>query len=230
MSRNIDLPHRRAFIGALSAGFFTVRGLFAEELLLPTPAMTEGPFYPDKLPLDQDNDLLIINDQLTPAVGTVTHLTGRVLNASGSPVSDATIEIWQCDANAVYLHTADSRRKAAQRDANFQGFGRFTTNNEGEYRFRTIKPVPYPGRPAPHIHVKVKRGDREVLTTQIFVRGHEGNASDGVVSSARDLVDRELLMADFKPLPDSKIGECASQFDIVLGRTPDESDLRRERS
>ncbi|HET6879440.1 MAG TPA: protocatechuate 3,4-dioxygenase [Pirellulales bacterium] len=230
MSRNIYLPHRRAFIGALSAGFFTVRGLFAEELLLPTPAMTEGPFYPDKLPLDQDNDLLIINDQLTPAVGTVTHLTGRVLNASGSPVSDATIEIWQCDANAVYLHTADSRRKAAQRDANFQGFGRFTTNNEGEYRFRTIKPVPYPGRPAPHIHVKVKRGDRELLTTQIFVRGHEGNASDGVVNSARDLVDRELLMADFKPLPDSKIGECACQFDIVLGRTPDESDLRRERS
>ncbi|HVX15808.1 MAG TPA: protocatechuate 3,4-dioxygenase [Pirellulales bacterium] len=210
-------------MGALSAGFFTTRGLFAEELLLATPAVTEGPFYPDKLPLDQDNDLLIINDQITPAVGTITHLTGRILGWNGSPVKDATIEIWQCDANAVYLHTNDSKPKADQRDKNFQGFGRFTTDGEGAYRFRTIKPVAYPGRPAPHIHVKVKRGDRELLTTQIFVRGHAGNDRDGIVQSAGDLVDKELLMADFKPLADSKIGECACRFDIVLGRTPDES-------
>lgn len=99
----------------------------------------------------------------------------------------------------------------------------------GEYRFRTIKPVPYPGRPAPHIHVKVKRGERELLTTQIFVRGHEGNLRDGIVNSARDLVDRELLMADFKPIADSKIGEVACQFDIVLGRTPDENAFRSRR-
>jgi protocatechuate 3,4-dioxygenase beta subunit len=224
------IPNRRAFLGALSASFFTVRGLFAEELLLPTPAMTEGPFYPDQLPLDQDNDLIIVNDQVTPAVGTITHLTGRVLTPNGSPVKDATIEIWQCDANAVYLHTADSKPKAKQRDGNFQGFGRFTTNAEGEYRFRTIKPVPYPGRPAPHIHVKVKRGDRELLTTQIFIRGHEGNLRDGIANSARDLVDRELVMADFKPLADSKIGEAACRFDIVLGRTPDESTFRPTRS
>lgn len=230
MSGNLFIPHRRAFLGAFSAGFFTVRGLFAEELLLPTPPMTEGPFYPDKLPLDQDNDLIIVNDQVTPAVGTITHLTGRVITANGSPVKDATIEIWQCDANAVYLHTADSRPKAAQRDSNFQGFGRFTTTGEGEYRFRTIKPVAYPGRPAPHIHVKVKRGDRELLTTQIFIRGDAGNLRDGIVNSAHDLVDRELLMADFKPLADSKIGELACRFDIVLGRTPDESAFRPSRS
>ncbi|OYV85233.1 MAG: hypothetical protein B7Z73_13980, partial [Planctomycetia bacterium 21-64-5] len=198
MSCPLFVPHRRAFLAALSAGFFTTRGLFAEQMLLPTPSMTEGPFYPDRLPLDRDNDLLIVNDQITPAVGTITHLTGRVLTPSGSPVDDATVEIWQCDAHAVYLHTADSRPKDAQRDKNFQGFGRFTTGASGEYRFRTIKPVPYPGRPAPHIHVKVKRGDRELLTTQIFIRGHEGNARDGIVNSARDLVDRELLLADFK--------------------------------
>lgn len=223
MSHNSIIPNRRVFLAALSAGFFSTRGLFAEQLLLPTPSMTEGPFYPDRLPLDQDNDLLIVNDQITPAVGVVTHLTGRVLSASGSPINDATVEIWQCDANAVYLHTADSRPKEAQRDKNFQGFGRSTTGAGGEYRFRTIKPVPYPGRPAPHIHVKVKRGERELLTTQIFVRGHDGNARDGILSSARDLVDRELLMADFNPLPESKFGEFACRFDIVLGRTPDES-------
>lgn len=226
MSDSPFVPNRRAFIGALSASFFTVRGLFAEQLLLPTPPATEGPFYPDKLPLDQDNDLLIVGDRTTPAVGTVAQLTGRVLSASGSPVKDATIEIWQCDANAVYLHTADSAPKAAKRDAGFQGFGRFTTGSAGEYRFRTIKPVPYPGRPAPHIHFKVKRGDRELLTTQLYIRGHEGNLRDGVLLSARDLVDRELMMADFKPIAESKIGEVACQFDIVLGRTPDENAFR----
>jgi len=217
-------PNRRLFLGALTASLFTTRGLFAEQLLLPSPALTEGPFYPDKLPLDQDNDLIKISDSTTPAVGEITHLTGRILNASGSPVKNATIEIWQCDANAVYLHTADSKPKADQQDKHFQGFGRFTTNANGEYRFRTIKPVPYPGRPSPHIHFKVKQGDRDLLTSQIFIRDHAGNARDGVFAGLRDVVDRELVMADFKPLPDSKLGELACNFDIVLGRTPDDSD------
>ena len=219
------LPDRRLFLGSLAASFFTVRGAFAEQLFA-TPPLTEGPFYPDKLPLDQDNDLIIINDSLTPAVGQITQLTGRVLTASGSPVKDATVEIWQCDANAVYLHTRDSQPKAAQQDKHFQGFGRFTTASDGGYRFRTIKPVPYPGRPAPHIHFKVKKGDRELLTSQLMIRGHEGNLRDGVFSAARDLIDRELLMTDFKPIPNSKTGEFAAHFDIVLGRTPDERDLR----
>lgn len=219
------LPDRRLFLGSLAASFFTVRGAFAEQLF-ETPPLTEGPFYPDKLPLDQDNDLIIISDSLTPAVGQITHLTGRVLTASGSPVKDATVEIWQCDAKAVYLHTRDSGPKAAQQDKNFQGFGKFTTASDGGYRFRTIKPIPYPGRPAPHIHFKVKKGDRELLTTQLMIRGHEGNLRDGVFSAARDLIERELLMTDFKPIPDSKTGEFAARFDIVLGRTPDERNLR----
>jgi hypothetical protein len=85
MSRFDFLPARRAFLGtaALSAAYFTTRGLFAEELAR-TPAQTEGPFYPDKLPLDTDNDLLVLNDSITPAVGEVTHLTGRVLDTGGS--------------------------------------------------------------------------------------------------------------------------------------------------
>ncbi len=69
---------RRAFLNsmAFSAAAFTVRGAFAEELVR-TPYQTEGPFYPDRLPLDTDNDLLVINDAITPAVGEITHLTGR---------------------------------------------------------------------------------------------------------------------------------------------------------
>jgi protocatechuate 3,4-dioxygenase beta subunit len=226
MTSHRFLPGRRTFLGALGVSLFTTPGLFAEELLS-SPALTEGPFYPDRLPLDQDNDLLILGDRTTPAIGEVTHLTGRVLNADGSPVRNATIEIWQCDANAVYLHTADSRRKQNQQDRNFQGFGRFTTGSTGEYRFRTIKPVPYPGRPSPHIHVKIRQGGRELLTTQLFIRNHPGNRQDGVFRGLRNLIDRELVQVDFTPIEKSQLGELAATFDVVLGRTPDERSLRQ---
>src|SRR3954451_3314096 len=208
MGVEIFVPSRRAFLGTLAAGsvFFTTRGLFAD-VLAATPERTEGPFYPDRLPLDTDNDLIIINDKLTPAVGEITHLTGKVLDRNGSPIRDATVEIWQCDANEVYLHTGDSASKKDQQDKNFQGFGRFTTGSTGAYRFRTIKPVPYPGRPAPHIHVKVKKGARELLTTQINIAGHPGNAIDGVVNGGIGLFDRELLMAGFQSHPGPKIRE-----------------------
>lgn len=192
--------------------------------------MTEGPFYPARLPLDTDNDLIVVNNSLTPAVGEVTHLTGRVLDSSGAPVNNAVVEIWQCDANAVYVHAGDSGRKQEQRDRNFQGFGRFTTGSKGEYYFRTIKPIPYPGRPAPHIHVKVKRRGRELLTTQLFVNGHPGNDRDGVFLGNRDPIDRELVLVDFKPVRESKAGELAARFEIVLGRTPDEGQLNTSRS
>jgi protocatechuate 3,4-dioxygenase beta subunit len=212
---------RRVFLGALGAAFFTTRGLFAEELER-TPALTEGPFYPDKLPLDTDNDLIIISDSLTPAVGEITQLSGRVLDANGKPIKNALVEIWQCDANAVYLHTADSSRKPSQQDKHFQGYGKFETASDGGYRFRTIKPVPYPGRPAPHIHYKITRGGRELLTSQIFVDGYKGNRQDGVFAGLRDPLDRALCMTDFNPIPGSKTGELAAKFDVVIGRTPDE--------
>lgn len=222
---------RGAAVGAVAlfgSGWLT-SATFAEELSR-TPPLTEGPFYPDKLPLDTDNDLIIINDSITPAVGEITHLSGRVLDAGGSPVKNATVEIWQCDAKQVYLNSRDSVPKAKQRDPNFQGFGRFTTGSSGEYRFRTIKPVAYPGRPAPHIHFKIKKGDRELLTTQLFIRGFPGNARDGVFGGVGDLIDRELVQTDFKPIEKSKIGELSASFEIVLGRTPDERTFAAPRS
>lgn len=213
---------RRIFLGTFAAALYTTPGLFAEALSRPlaqTPPMTEGPFYPDKLPLDADNDLIIVGDRVTPAIGQVTNLFGRILDKNGEPARNVTVEIWQCDSNAVYLHTADSESKSSQRDRNFQGFGRFETSSTGEYRFRTIKPVPYPGRPAPHIHVKVKRGDRELLTTQLFIRGFAGNARDHLYNELA-ANDRELVQVDFKPVSGSRIGELAATFDVVLGRTP----------
>ena len=218
MSSPILLPTRRLFLStvALGAAAWTVPGAFAEELVR-TPAQTEGPFYPDKLPLDTDNDLLIINDSITPAVGEVTHLSGKILDTTGSLIQNATIEIWQVDNKGVYLNTRDSGRR--QRDTNFQGYGRFLTSSTGEYYFRTIKPVPYTGR-TPHIHVRVKKGGRELLTTQIFVNGHAQNRRDGVLRGVRDPFERELVLVDFKPIKESKIGELSATFDIVVGLTP----------
>jgi len=183
---------------ALGAAAFFTSGAFAEELAR-TPRLTEGPFYPRQLPLDTDNDLIIINKNITPAVGEITHLTGRVLSLSGEPIKGAVVEIWQCDGKGVYL--AQGTRGA---DTNFQGFGKFETGAKGEYRFRTIKPVTYPGR-TPHIHVKVKKGGRELLTTQIFVNGHRQNDNDGVLRGVRDPFERELVLVDFKPMKESKI-------------------------
>ena len=213
MSIQIFLPRRRFLSSlALGAAAFTVRGAFAEELAR-TAAQTEGPFYPDKLPLDTDNDLIIVNDSITPAVGEITHLSGRILDASGSPVRNALVEIWQVDGKAVYLHTRDSGHK--KRDTNFQGFGRFLSGSSGEYYFRTIKPVPYPGR-TPHIHVKIKKGEKELLTTQCYIKGHPGNENDGVWQDVPAGQARDSVTIDFTPMKESKIGELAAKFDIVL--------------
>lgn len=214
-----DLNDRRGFIKRLSLGaaFFTVPGLFAEELVR-TPAQTEGPFYPDHLPLDTDNDLLIINDGITPAVGEITHLTGRLLSASGVPIRNAVVEIWQVDKHGAYLHSGSSNRD--KRDKNFQGFGRFLTGSTGEYYFRTIKPVPYPGR-TPHIHFAVKMKGKEKFTTQCYVKDDPNNAKDGVLKSIKDPKALASVLIDFAPVQSSKIGELAAKFDIVLGITPE---------
>jgi protocatechuate 3,4-dioxygenase, beta subunit len=219
------LTRRNLLCGGLALGAMSLftPGVFAEQLAR-TPRLTEGPFYPDKLPLDTDNDLIIVGDSLTPAVGEITHLTGRVLDINGDPIKNAEMEIWQCDAKQVYINTRDSIPKKDQQDKNFQGFGRFQTGSTGEYRFRTIKPVAYPGRPAPHIHFKIKKGGRELLTSQIFIAGFPGNKNDGVFRGVRDAVDRELVSTDFVPIKQSKVGELAARFDVVIGRTPADAD------
>jgi protocatechuate 3,4-dioxygenase beta subunit len=215
--------NRRVFLSSLALGtaYFTTRGLFAEELArVRTPPQTEGPFYPNKLPLDTDNDLLVINDAITPAVGEITHLTGRILDAKGKPVRNALVEIWQCDSKGVYIHTRDSGRKEEQRDKNFQGFGRFLTGSGGEYYFRTIKPVPYPGR-TPHIHFKIKQSGKELLTTQCYVEGEARNERDFVFRAIRDAKARNAVLVAFTPVKESRLGELAAKFDIVLGVTPE---------
>ncbi len=225
MKTNLLLPSaaaasRRGFLRqiGLSAALLAVPGAFAEELTR-TPRQTEGPFYPDKLPLDTDNDLIIVNDNLTPALGDVTWVSGRVLGARGDPIRNALVEIWQCDANGVYIHTGNFGGQS-NKDKNFQGFGRFLTGSTGEYVFRTIKPVAYPGR-TPHIHYKVKRNGKELLTTQCYIKGNPSNERDGVWRGIGDGKARASVTVDFAPLKGSRVGELAARFDIVLGVTPE---------
>ncbi len=202
---------------ALGAALFTVPGLFAEELTRrKTPWVEEGPFYPPRLPLDTDNDLLIVNDSITPAVGPVAHVSGRLLDTSGSPIRNATVELWEADSRGVYLADRSSQNRY---DAHFQGFGRFLTGSTGEYYFRTIRPTAYTGRPAPHIHFKIKAKGREPFTTQLFVKGDPGNARDRLWRGVGDDA-RALVTVDFVPLKDSPVGELAARFDIVLDATP----------
>jgi protocatechuate 3,4-dioxygenase beta subunit len=210
---------RRTFLrnAAWTAALFSTPGLFAEQLTR-TPPQTEGPFYPNHLPLDTDNDLLVINEGVTPAVGDVTYVSGRILDSRGDPIRGALVEIWQCDKNGAYLHTGTSN--ADKRDKNFQGFGRFITGSSGEYLFRTIKPVPYPGR-TPHIHYKIKRAGKELLTTQCYIKGHPGNEKDGIWRNMKDEKQREAVTVEFAPLKGAKAGELAAKFDIVLGVTPE---------
>jgi len=210
---------RRRFLAQFVVGASAVSlapWAFAEELMR-TPPQTEGPFYPDKLPLDTDNDLIIVNSNISPAVGEITHLSGRILDARGEPVRNAAVEIWQCDGTGVYLHTADSSKK--KRDTNFQGFGRFVTGPTGDYYFRTIKPVPYPGR-TPHIHYKIKCDGKDVLTTQCYIKGHPQNEKDGVFRGLRDAAAKACVSVDFTPMEGSRMRELAAWWDVVLGVTP----------
>ncbi len=210
-----------AGLGAVAAGSRlpaqeTKPGALAEELIR-TPRQMEGPFYPTKLPLDTDNDLLIVNDSLTSAVGEITHLSGRVLDPKGDPLRNVLVEIWQCDNAGAYLHEGSSNKEKA--DKHFQGFGRFMTGSTGEYYFRTIKPVPYPGR-TPHIHVAIKMKGREKWTTQCYIKGHPGNEKDMIWKSVKDDKQRAAITVDFTPVKASKIGELAARFDLVMGFTP----------
>jgi protocatechuate 3,4-dioxygenase, beta subunit len=183
--------------------------------LIATPPQTTGPFYPLSLPLDSDNDLVIVEGRPERAAGTILHLGGRVLDADARPVRGCRIEIWQCDAFGVYHHPGDRRGPA---DANFQGFGATTADDQGAWRFRTIEPVPYPGR-TPHIHFRIAGPGFEPLTTQMYLAGHPLNERDGLYRRLGE--QARQVTVDLEPAPAlepmAKSGAKRGLFDIVLG-------------
>lgn len=171
-----------------------------------TPRQSEGPFYPLQMPADSDADLLA-NGPLRYADGQPAVVEGSVSDTDGRPLRGAVVEIWQCDAQGRYHHPGDGGRA----DRAFQGFGKVAVDNEGRYRFRTLRPVAYGGR-APHIHVKVKRDGRELLTTQLYVQGDPGNQRDFLFRGLASDAERAALSAAFVPGSDG----LRAQFPLVV--------------
>lgn len=202
---------RRYFLLSLAACSLPVSG--AQRLL--TPSQTAGPFYPDTLPLDSDNDLVRVAGESSPALGEVTDLSGRLLDRNGQPLRGVRIEIWQCDANGRYHHPRD--RGGMPRDGGFQGFGFTRADEQGRYRFRTIRPVPYPGR-TPHIHVAVFPEGRKPFVTQLYVAGEPGNGDDFLYRRIAPEL-RELVTAEFRPGADAGV-EWLAEKDIILDVSP----------
>ena len=226
MIPSTDLRRRRllAATGIAAVGLYAP-GAFAAQLL-ETAALSEGPLYPDLPPLDTDNDLLILNDATTLAVGEIVYLSGRVVDRSGAPLRNAYVEIWQCDGKGIYRHSSHSGALPGKADPGFQGYGRFLTDSTGAYHFRTIKPVPYEylgAKRAPHIHLAVSKNGRRLLTTQVFIKGHPGNYSDFLLRRI-DASDLDSIVVPFEPIAGSRHGELAARFDVVLGITAEETE------
>lgn len=183
--------------------------------LVPTPAQTEGPFYPAGFPADMDNDLVQVRGASARAMGQVLHLEGRVIGIDGGGRPGALVEIWQCDAQGIYDHPGQRGRE--RRDAAFQGYGRMIVDAQGRYSFRTLKPVAYPGR-TPHIHLKVSTGDGRRLTSQFYVAGDPQNERDGIYrAAARQPGQRERIEMKLEAANGVEAGALAATMDIVIG-------------
>jgi protocatechuate 3,4-dioxygenase beta subunit len=226
--RTLDLRRRAILKLAAGGAFYSMSGLLAEALTL-TPRVTQGPFYPmaRNIPLDKDNDLVLMNDSLTPASGVITYVSGRVLDSKGQPIRDALVELWHADSRGEYIFSADSERNP-RADRNFAGFGQFLTGSDGGYKFRTVKAGLYRGR-ARHFHFGITvPGQKSRFTTQLFWKedpnehGESGmtNEQDGVYSGIRDAAERESLVKVYTPVPGSSSGEVETTWDMVMGITP----------
>jgi protocatechuate 3,4-dioxygenase, beta subunit len=205
------LARRGLLIGA--AAFTAIETRAALAALLATPAQTTGPFYPKTLPLDAENDLVRIAGHAHEAVGTITHVFGRIVDTNGRAIASAKVEIWQCDSRGHYHHVNDG--DPGQLDPDFQGYGKTVSAQDGSYRFRTIRPVPYPGR-TPHIHFAITTATDRRLITQMYVAGEALNARDPVLLQIRDAAQRAAVIVPLAPTPQVEPGALAGIFDIVM--------------
>jgi protocatechuate 3,4-dioxygenase beta subunit len=192
-----------------------------------TPSQTEGPFYPIVEQKDKDNDLTRLQGRNHGAQGETIFIEGRILNTSGAPLANALVEIWQANTWGRYRHQRDPN--AAPLDPGFQGWGQTTSDAQGRYRFKTIKPGAYPAGPGwtrpPHIHFKVACPGYVTLITQMYFPAQPRNKDDLILQNL-PRVQQPMLIA--KPQPDNnaevkaseKTGEAVFRFDIVLRKRP----------
>jgi protocatechuate 3,4-dioxygenase beta subunit len=181
---------------------------WAKDLPL-TPPQAEGPYYPISKPADTDADLTRVGTG-SLATGEVLVLDGKVVDPTGKPFQDARVEIWQTDHQGIYMHPGDER--TGKRDMAFQFYGEARTDTAGGFRFRTIMPALYPGRP-PHIHMKVTPRGGNTLTTQLYFKGDKGLDSDWIVRRLGKALERVTLT----PVNAAK-GEKTADIVVVLPR------------
>jgi protocatechuate 3,4-dioxygenase beta subunit len=157
----------------------------------PTPGQMLGPFYPLQPDPAAGNDLATV-DGRARALGTPLTIVGRVRDTAGRARAGVLVEIWQTNAHGRYHHPHDD--SPLPLDPDFRGYGRAVTGSEGDYRFRTVMPVAYPGR-TPHVHFRLSRGGQELLVTQMYLPGEAGrrNQRDGLFMSV-DAAERSRLV------------------------------------
>jgi protocatechuate 3,4-dioxygenase, beta subunit len=230
---HIPIDRRRFFKSmALASAGFTLSGYLAEALTQ-SPIVTQGPYYPlaDDIPLDKDNDLVQLGDNLTQAAGVVTYITGRVLDANGNPVKNALVELWHADREGDYVYSAGVGRNAAC-DANFAGFGQFLTGSSGAFKFRTVKAGLYQGRTR-HYHWGVTLPGRTTRSTsQTFwnetaydlngAAWATQNANDNVYSTITNAAQRASILLSYAAVPGTTTSEVQANWDFVSGFTPAE--------
>ncbi len=176
-----------------------------------------GPFYPPAFSQERDNDLTSAPGRSGRAKGTILHLSGRLLDPNGRPLSGGVVQIWQADSGGRYRHP--NARGAESLDPDFQGFGWTVTDDEGNYDFVTIKPAPYPGR-TPHIHFVTGLPGGTPLVTQMYFPGEALNRRDGLLNSVRDPAQRAALIAELEDGDAIEPGALKARFDIVLPDRP----------
>jgi protocatechuate 3,4-dioxygenase beta subunit len=198
-----------AWMGATALAPLAATPALGEERV-PTPRLTEGPFYPNTIPADSDADLTHVAGRANAAQGIVLEVSGRVVDRAGRPRAGAKVEIWQCDATGQYHHVGE---REGSGDDNFQGYGAVMTDAEGRYAFRTIKPVPYPGR-TPHIHFTVLEAGRRRLTSQMFIEGEARNERDGLYRSLGR--EARLVTMRLDNAPRESGAQLRGALDIVL--------------
>ncbi len=190
-----------------------------------------GPVFGHDALGDLDDDLIRNAVRDGEPIGERIVVSGRILDENDRPVPDTLIEIWQANAAGRYTHMNDQHD--APLDPNFSGTGRCVSDAEGNYRFRTIFPAPYPlpygdnlWRPA-HIHFSLFGPSIATrLVTQCYFPGDPLNEADFIYRSIPDAGARERLIAAFSK-DDGEPGMALGyRFDIVLrgrARTPMET-------
>ncbi len=193
---------RRSLVFAAAAATLALPALASSRRAL--APMTDGPFYPARAWraqwTDWDADLTRVQrgTQVLQARGELLGLAATVADVNGRIVDKAEVEIWQCDTMQVYHHPHGGM-VPGRFDEGFQGFGATQSSADGTLRFRTIKPVAYPGR-TPHIHLKLRHASFGELTTQLFVAGEAGNARDFLWRQL-DAEERTALEMKLMPAP-----------------------------